>query len=44
MNYRELGRQDCENNQIPKNGMPEEYYLGYSEQYAKEQQLSIGFN
>jgi hypothetical protein len=44
MDYREMGKKDCENNQIPKNGMPEAYYLGYSEQYAKEQQLSQGDN
>lgn len=35
---------DCLNGLIPKNGMSDEYYVGYSEQYAKEQQLSQGNN
>jgi hypothetical protein len=41
---RQQGAIDCEAGLPPKNGMPESYYLGYSEQYEKEQQLSRGFN
>ena len=35
---------DCMNNKIPQNGMSDEYYEGYGDQYAKEQQLSQGNN
>lgn len=38
------GAVDCLNGLIPKNGMSDEYYVGCSEQYAKEQQLSQGNN
>jgi len=38
------GMLDCMNNKIPKEGASEEYYNGYGDQYAKEQQLSQGFN
>jgi len=34
---REQGKRDCELGDIPKNGMSESYYLGYSEQYQREQ-------
>lgn len=39
-----MGQEDCRTNKIPANGMPDSYYEGYSDQYAKEQQLSRGFN
>jgi len=38
------GALDCLNGESPKNGMSDNYYIGYSEQYAKEQQLSQGSN
>ena len=40
----EQGVSDCQNNQLVKNGMSNQYYSGYGDQYAKEQQLSQGFN
>lgn len=44
MNDYQQGVSDCESNQPIKNGMSDQYYSGYSDQYAKEQQLSRGFN
>lgn len=44
MNDYQQGVLDCLNNKIPKNGMSDEYYSGYGDQYAKEQQLSQGSN
>ena len=44
MNDYQQGVSDCLNNKMPKNGMSDQYYSGYSDQYAKEQQLSRGFN
>ena len=44
MNDYQQGVSDCLNNKMPKNGMSDEYYSGYGDQYAKEQQLSKGFN
>ena len=38
------GVSDCQNNQPVKNGMSDQYYSGYGDQYAKEQQLSQGNN
>jgi len=38
------GVSDCALNKIPSLGMSDEYYRGYSDQYAREQQLSRGFN
>jgi hypothetical protein len=40
--YYDMGQQDCFDNRIPKNGMPDAYYEGYAAQYAKEQQDSQG--
>ena len=39
---RTLGAEDCAQGLACKNLMPEAYYLGYSEQYAQEQQQSQG--
>jgi len=44
MNNYQQGVSDCLNNKMPKNGMSDEYYSGYGDQYAKEQQLSQGSN
>ena len=38
------GAVDCLNGEKPHNGMSDEYYIGYYEQYAKEQQLDQGNN
>ncbi len=44
MNDYQQGVSDCLNNKMPKNGMSDEYYSGYGDQYAKEQQFSRGVN
>lgn len=44
MNDYQQGASDCLNNKMPKNGMSNQYYSGYGDQYAKEQQLSRGSN
>jgi len=44
MNEHEQGVSDCKNNLPAKNGMSDNYYSGYGDQYTKEQQLSQGSN
>jgi len=44
MSYYQKGVLDCMNSNIPQDGMSDEYYSGYGDQYANEQQLSQGNN
>jgi len=42
VDFRGMGKRDCELGSPAKNGMPEAYYLGFSNQYAKQEQQSQG--
>ena len=42
--YRLLGEADCAAGIKAQENKPKAYYVGYAEQYAKEQQQSQGFN
>jgi len=42
--YEILGASDCSCGIKPQENKPDSYYIGYSNQYIKEQQQSQGFN
>jgi len=42
VDFRVMGAKDCERGFKERKGMPESYYLGYSQQYEREAQASAG--